>query len=140
MDTMISPLQRKALAVGAAKHYQFKAVQTLDYRDGWVMEEVAKAPQIVSKRLKTLETANITIRKIYVAHEAPKLLNAPKEEPVKKDFKITPILPDLGWLFTLVAGVAAVFVALFVRAILIDPACVVELSDGSLVEVMSWFD
>ncbi len=136
MDTMISPLQLKALQAGEKVHHRFEAVQTLDYREGWVMEEVTKAPVIVSKRLKTLETNGIKVRRIYIAHEAPKLLNAPKEEPVKQDSKITPILPELT---TLLVGVAAVFVALFVRAILIDPACVVELEDGSLVEVMSWY-
>jgi hypothetical protein len=135
---LITPLQQKALWVSDRHHYSFKPVSDLDYRRGWVGEQVSQAPVIASDRIKTLEAAEMKVCEIYVFHEAPKVLPAPKTEPVrqtqKNDFKTTSSIPDLTPIF----GVLILMFQMIFQVILLDPCCVVRLEDGSLIEVVSW--
>jgi hypothetical protein len=149
MNKLLTPLQRQAILAGRSAHYRFRPVETVA-RPGWVGETVSVAPPEAIRPLAALKTANIPVKTIYVLHEAPKLLTAPVEEKPKvktqSDFKTGSIVPDSNSLAEGLQAVAQVFVAiitmlgyLFVAVISVDPACVVELSDGSLVEVTSWY-
>lgn len=146
MNSLITPLQRQALLIGKRHHYSFRAVHDLTYRKGWVGEQVGEAPEIAQERIADLESGGLRVCEIYVFHEAPRVLPAPKDEPKpqpRQDFKNTnsPSISSDG--LTVIAGAFVFFVGMMVRALfmsftLIDPACVVRLEDGSLVEVIRW--
>jgi hypothetical protein len=136
---MITPLQRKSMLVGRSIHQRFTPLESVA-RPDWVGEMVSEAPVKAAKAIAALETANIRICHTYLLHEAPKLLNAPKEEPVKSDFKIPNILPDADVLTEIILVIVRVFAMVFLSAIFLDPAVVVELEDGSFLEIMSWYD
>jgi hypothetical protein len=140
MNTLISPLQRQAILEGEKRHYRFIAVTEDNYRVGWVYERVQKAPQIVSTRLQVLETAGIRVCDILIAHEAPKVLPAPKVEPKKQDFKIAPILPDLETFIGFAVQALILFGSVFIQVLLLDPAIVVVLEDGTWLEVCNYYE
>jgi hypothetical protein len=140
MNTLISPLQREAIAEGERHHYRFTAVTEGNYKVGWVYERVTKAPEIASSRIKTLETARIRVCEILIAHEAPRVLPAPKVETKKSDFKIAPILPDLETFIGFAVQAFILFGSLFFQLLLLDPAIVVVLEDGTWLEVCNYYE
>jgi len=146
MNNLISPLQRQALIEGEKRHYAFRPVHELDYKEGWVYERVKEAPEIASERIKTLEAAGIKICEVYVFHEAPRVLPAPKVDPVRRDFKIAkPSIPNVGLqqalrvVVTAFSFLALMPLVMLAPLLLLDPACVVKLEDGSFVEVVRWY-
>jgi len=151
MNNVISPDARKALDVGRKNHYRFRVVGQGDaptqptYKSGWWLQTVAEAPRMAQDRLLALNRANIPIKHIVIAHEAPKLLANP--EP-KKDFKITPILSGIGkvlGVLTLASAAAAATaivapILLLLSVVLVDPALIVILEDGTWIEVATWYE
>ncbi|SRR6266487_1112514 len=138
MNNLISPLQRQALIEGEKRHYAFRPVYELYYQEGWVNERVTEAPVIASERIKTLEAAGIKVCEIYVFHEAPKVLPAPKVDPVKNDVKVSnPSIPNPA--LNLIPEILGIVAMVFFQVILLDPACVVKLEDGSFVELIRWY-
>jgi hypothetical protein len=105
------------------------------------------------KRVREISRAQIKIRRLVLAHEAP-------VEPVKIPWKVAsvpepepePAKPGLSSQKTLViaGAIAGVFLIPFILPILfagaailglayLDPALIVELEDGTWVEVARWY-
>lgn len=130
MNTIISYQARQAIAIGRKNHWRFSVTEK---RDEWVYETV-EVPQVGLDRIDALRRAGVRINGFVVGHEAPRILTAPKEEK-KHDFKITPVsIPDLSFLFEF----AFLIVGAVFRAVLLDPALIVVLEDGTWLEVMNW--
>lgn len=136
MNTIISTEAKKAIDVGRANHWRFRTVQK---QQEWVYETV-DVPQVGKDRIDVLRAAGVRIKGFVVAHEAPRLLPAPKETPKRYqdlDFKNTSqIVPDMSW----VGEFFFMFFALLFQAIALDPALIVELEDGTWLEVMTWYE
>jgi hypothetical protein len=128
--TIISYEAKKAIEVGRANHWRFSVIEKAKE---WVYEEVDEV-SIGLDRINALRAAGIGIRGFVVAHEAPRLLMPPKVEK-KDDFKINSSIPQFDFL----PIVFLIFEILF-RAILLDPALIVVLEDGTWLEVMTWYD
>lgn len=144
---------QKAVWVGAQNHMMFRVVGSGEvphepyYKDQWwfeLVESEAILPSEGVNRLDLLRRAGINIKSVVIAHEAPKILSAPKpavKEPQKPDTDIlNSFLPILGTVVAAVGAILGLFVMLFVRAILIDPALIVVLEDGTWLEVMTWYE
>lgn len=148
MNTIISQQTRQALAVGMTNLWLFRVVGTGEvpneptYRDKWWFEPLTaqNIPSEGKRRLDALRKARVPIKGVVYAHEAPKLLMAPK--PPKPDFKISSsdIVTALGDVARVILTVFGVVFALFFQAILVDPALIVVLEDGTWVEVMTWYE
>ena len=109
---------------------------------GWVHETLQSESTIPAKglrRLEVLKKAGIPIKELVIAHEAPKLLTAAREEKPTVDlsFNASPALEALG---EVLAAVIAVFGLILITAIRLDPALIVVLEDGTFLEVMTWYD
>lgn len=129
-----STLAKEAIAIGFKNHWRFRAVQETTYKKEWRTETITEAPQTAQERLDALRTAGISFKTILIAHEAPRLLTAPL--PIKEKKKVEavkvdpfPILEVLGFIVTF-----------FFQAILLDPALIVVLEDGTWLEVMTWYE
>ncbi len=140
-NNLISPLQRLAMMEGERKHMIFKPVTLENYRRDWVYEQVNSIPTQAKRPLEILQRANFEIKAVYVAHEAPKNLPAPKEEPkaeVRQDIEIGPIVSGLAQVAMVLTGLVGILFYVLFQLVLLDPAVIVELSDGSLLEVTNW--
>jgi len=149
MDTIISKDARKAMEISLKNHYCFRIIQPIEipadptYQDEWWYEPVKEdtyMPSEGKRRLEALRRAGVTISGAVIVHEAPKLLKAPNE---KQGFKISlspNIVSILGTVASLFFMLTFGIVSLFVQTILIDPALIVVLKDGTTVEVMKWYD
>jgi len=127
-----STLAKKAISVGFKNHWRFRAVQETTYKSEWRTETITEAPQTAQERLEALKRAGVVYHTILIAHEAPRLLVAPLPVKKKKTVETTttfPIFEVLGFIFTL-----------FFQAILLDPALIVVLDDGTWLEVMTWYE
>lgn len=152
MNQIISQDLVKTFQVAEDNHYLFRVIGQGDlpeapiYRDGWWLGTVTEVPREGIERVEKLKRAGVRIKGFVVAHETPKLLMG--AEPVKKyDFKVLKgIVTTLG-IFggvllvipTLLAGIANTAVLLFAM-VLIDPALIVVLEDGTWVEVATWLE
>lgn len=148
---IISNEARKAVVIGLQSHWQFRVVGngTLPsnpvYKNEWWFEPLTTQaiPEEGKARLEALRRSGIRFQGVVVAHEAPRLLTTEKKVEKKPDFKISPSTDILTVLGSLASGIAAfsLFVfSLFFQAILIDPALIVVLEDGTWVEVMTWYE
>jgi hypothetical protein len=138
MNTIISPEAKKAINVGRAEHWRFRVTQK---KPEWVYEEVDET-NIGLDRIKALRAAGVGIKGVAIGNEAPKLVPAPKVEPrvePKPDFKNTSqIVPDMSGFFeVLFLGVGLMFQLLF-QLMVLDPALIVVLDDGTWLEVATW--
>ncbi len=127
-----SKLARQAVSVGFKNHWRFRVVGEASYKKEWRMETIPEAPRMAQERLEALKSAGITFQSFVIAHEAPRLLKAP--EFIKEKVKALqpssfPIGEVLAFIFTL-----------FFQAILLDPALIVVLEDGTWLEVMTWYE
>lgn len=142
MNSLISPDAKVVLQALRRNHLRGTMVETVD-RNGWITERVTQAPVKAAEAFETVMMTNVAIRAIYVIHEAPKVLCAPKVEPKpkpkKSDFKTESILPGLGTFLGVLALIAQGLAGMFVAAIFVDPALIVELEDGSIIEVLRWY-
>lgn len=151
MNTQITRTASQAILVGRRYHWRFRVVgfgeapEKPVYQSGWWLETIPEAPRMAQDRLLALKRANIPVKHIVIAHEAPKLLANP--EP-KKDFKITPILSEIGkvlgvlTLASAAAAASAIVAPLFLllSVVLVDPALIVILEDGTWIEVATWYE
>ncbi|MBV5342638.1 hypothetical protein JZU68_03160, partial [bacterium] len=99
------------------------------------------APVIAQDRLSALRRSGIQIKGFVIAHEAPRLLSAPA--PKKHDFKTNEtrtIVPETSTVISTLARGFLFFFALIFQAILLDPALIVVLEDGTWLEVMTWYE
>lgn len=127
-----STLAKKAIAIGFKNHWRFRAVQETTYKKEWRTETITNAPQTAQDRLQALRTAGITYRTVLIAHEAPRLLAAPLPMKEKKTVETTTpfaIFEVMGFIL-----------AFLFQAILLDPALIVVLEDGTWLEVMTWYE
>ena len=130
-----SKLARTAVSVGFKNHWRFRVVGENAYKDEWVKERVTEAPRKAQDRIVALKRAGIPIKEFVVAHEAPRLLCAPKEEPkVVKQSKTQTASFPLG-------EILQFLVYLFILPLtMLDPALIVVLEDGTWLEVMTWYE
>ncbi|MBI5954471.1 MAG: hypothetical protein HY865_22670 [Chloroflexi bacterium] len=136
MNTQITRDAQKAVQVGFENHWRFRVVSESDYKDQWITERVTEAPVMVQDRVLALKRSGIRIKEFVIAHEAPRLLSAPKV------FKTTTpdILPATKTILeTLVKGFIF-FLTIVLQAAVLDPAVIVVLEDGTEIEVMKWYE
>jgi hypothetical protein len=129
MNKIISYEAKRAIAIGRRNHWRFRVVSKAPE---WVYEEVL-APTVALDRIAVLKRAGVPIKGFVIAHEAPKLLAAPKEEP-------KPPSPQILLDFSPLEEVLKFVGNLFLIAILLDPALIVVLEDGTWLEVMTWYE
>ena len=148
MNTIITNEARKVLLLGLQNHMIFRVVGSGEaphepvYKDEWWFERLdgQNIPLEGKRRLEVLRRAGIHIQDVIVAHEAPRLLTAPKKE---RDSKISPPKGILTFLVTLASvyvQLVLFVVAILFQTVLIDPALIVVLKDGSWIEVVTWLE
>src|SRR5687768_14066312 len=145
---LITPEARKAILVGRSNHWRFRVLGQGDmpaesfYKDQWVFEPHTTVPNIPKEgypMLDALRRSGVHFKGYVIAHEAPRLLAAPKEAP-KPDVKKTPdILPATQNFDFFVMLLPLIFELLF-RVVLLDPALIVVLEDGTWLQVMTWYE
>jgi hypothetical protein len=142
----------KALTLARKNHWWFRVIGTGSmisspkYQDGWwlvpINEDKTIIPKNALQRVEKLKQDGIRIQGVIVAHEAPKLLCAPAKEPFKIDTEA--ISKTVGEVAAVLARIlATMFGILFymmAAGILVDPALIVVLEDGTNLEVMSWYE
>ncbi len=146
MNTQIISYEaKKAIAVGRRNHWRFRVTgqgelpKESAYKNEWWFEPVTD-PEYGKERLAALRRAGVRFKGIVIAHEAPRLLVAPKEP----DFKINPSIPASNMSTNDLASDLAMglvlLISVFFQAILLDPALIVVLEDGTWLEVMTWYE
>jgi hypothetical protein len=145
MNTLVLTNQASAaMKVANEHHWQFKVLGTGKvltepiYTDSWWLTPATKIPAAGLKRVDALRKAGIPIKGFVIAHEAPKLLAAPKEEPKPQPTQTSSSIPSFDASFILEGALLAF--GLIFRAMLIDPALIVVLEDGTYLEVLTWLD
>lgn len=144
---MISSDARKAILIGRQNHWRFKVIGNGDlpqehtYKDEWWFEPVS-VPAVAQDRLNALQASGLSFRGFLIAHEAPKRLTSPK--PISKpNVKVTnspDIVPTITTIAEFFATSFVLVFSLFFQAILLDPALIVVLEDGTWLEVMTWYE
>jgi len=148
---IISNEARKAVFLGSQNHWRFRVVGNGEppkepvYKNEWWFETLTtqSIPSEGKDRLEALRRAGIRFCGVVVAHEAPRLLSVEKKVEKKPDLKITVSPSILTFLGSLASGflmLALLVFSAFFQAILIDPALIVVLEDGTWVEVMTWYE
>lgn len=138
-----SKLACGAIAIGRQNHWRFKVVNENSYKKDWVMETITEVPSAAKERLEKLKRSGIRFKRFVVAHEAPRLLSAPietKVQPAVERFRHSEIsIASIPLADILVFGLT-LFIQIFVQVILLDPAFIVVLEDGTWLEVMTWYE
>ena len=145
---IISQQARQAILAGRRIHQRFKVVGHGDlpeepfYKDEWWFETIQTMPDKGKACLEELQRAKVHIKGMVIAHEAPRLLTAPKATPKKEDFEVpaNPILPAVEVVASVFVTILLVVFGLAFRAVLLDPALIVVLEDGTWLEVMTWYE
>ena len=137
--------QAKAVVAKAReKHWHFKVLGNFGMpeipaiNNEWLYIPVTVDDPIIPKRalarVKVVQQMGLKTQGLIIAHEAPKQLCAPVVEPPK----VEPVKRlDLA---SAVAEILRVLGSLFLVGLLLDPALIVVLDDGTWIEVMSWLD
>jgi len=134
MKQIISQEAYRAVQIGRRNHWRFRVVTESSYKDGWVYETTQDIPDKAKARLTALQRAGVHFTEAIIAHEAPRVLSAPN------DFKNTSqSIPTNKILEDLATGLV-LFFALIFRFMLLDPALIVVLEDGTWLEVMTWYE
>lgn len=120
------------------------------YKNGWwfIPKEQDKSiiPSNAIRRVEELLKAGVPIARVIVAHEAPKVLPSPYVQPQPITIPWKELGRGFGVAISVVGGIiATVFISvipilLMMPMALIDPALIVQLPDGTMVEVMRWVD
>jgi hypothetical protein len=142
----------KALTLARKNHWWFRVIGTgamissPKYQDGWwlvpINEDKTIIPKNALERVEKLKQDGIRIQGVIVAHEAPKLLCAPAKEPFKIDTEaISKTAGEVAaGLARVIATIFGILFYLVTFAVLVDPALIVVLEDGTYVEVMTWYE
>lgn len=147
MNTIISPEVKRAIDLAYKEHWRFRVVghgelpKEPSYKNQWWFIPTT-TPEKGKDRLDTLRRAGVRFKGIVVAHEAPRMLVAPKET----DFKVnpSPSIPATNISASdLASGLAmglSILISVVFQAILLDPALIVILEDNTWLEVMTWYE
>lgn len=143
----------KAIKIGCVNHMWFKVVgcggfpHEPYYKDEWWFVPLKPGEIIPPEgeiRLELLRGAGVRIKGLVIAHEAPKVLPAPKPGDKEKQKTNTAtsstLLPILEVITAVLGAIFMVFGMILIRAILIDPALIVVLEDGTWLEIMTWYE
>ena len=153
MRTVQSNETKKVIALAKTLHWGLRVVGTEpmisspEYRNGWWFVPVSEDKTIIPKkaweRVATMQLLDFKIQGMIVAHEAPKLLTAPKIA----EFPPKPVEIDwIGFGKVLKRGLVILGQMMFVLfcftgmglVMMVDPALIVVLDDGKWVEVYRW--
>jgi len=147
MNTIISPEAKRAIDLAYKEHWRFRVIgqgelpKEPSYKDQWWFQPITE-PEKGKDRIAALRRAGVPIKGLVIAHEAPRLLSAPKEP----DSKINTSIPNLGAPSSdLASGLLMGLVllgSLVFQALLVDPALIVVLNDDAhtWLEVMTWYE
>jgi hypothetical protein len=140
MDFKIVPSKqaREAISVGYQNHWRFRVVNENSYKRDWVTETLSEAPVKAQERIQTLKKSGISIQGFVVAHEAPRLLTAPMATPsVEPQPKTQPVTSTANFPIT---EILIFMFTMFFQAILLDPAIIAVLDDGTWLEIMTYYE
>ena len=143
---------KQVLTLGREHHWRFRVVEdegmitSPKIRNEWLYVPIFNNESSINPRAMTrvsaIKEAGFTINGLIIAHEAPKLLcSPPKPEP--EPIEIPKSNPQVvATLSVVVLGILEAFGYLMLLAplVLIDPALIVVLDDGSWIEVMRWLE
>jgi hypothetical protein len=143
MNNLISPQARTLMSEGRMHHYRFKVVGHGDlpqegYSNEWwtaILKSQESIPPEARPAIEIVRKTGVPIKGVYIRHEAPRLLPAPKVAPKPIHIPQTRELPVKRFL-----GLYMGFLTIFALSILIDPVVCVVTQDGTHVEVAKWFD
>jgi hypothetical protein len=114
------------------------------YKDGWwteILKSDSIIPPVALPAVKVLKDAKIPITGMYLRHEAPKLLMAPKPlEKPKTEFPTKTVVGAVGAVLGLLAIAGTILVWMFILVAQADPQLIVVLPDGTHLEVATWLD
>ena len=153
MNTIISPEAKRAIDLAYKEHWRFRVIgqgeipQEPSYKDQWWFQPITE-PEKGRDRIAALRRAGVPIKGLVIAHEAPRLLSAPKEPDFKTSSSIPASNKTTSDLVNTAAGELAgglavglvLVLSLVFEAILIDPALIVVLEDGTWLEVLTWYE
>ncbi|MCL4552435.1 MAG: hypothetical protein M1305_02610 [Candidatus Marsarchaeota archaeon] len=149
---------QRVVDIGRRRRYWFRVVGDEGmisrpvFRDNfWVspLSPDCTLPSACEERIRSLMSEGVAIQGVLIAHEASHLLPGkiapkPKREPIRIPWAA------IGGVATLGVGIVGIAAAVFVKVIafmltvtvgvLLDPAVIVVLEDGTWVEVYSWVD
>ncbi len=135
--------------VAIDNHWKFKVVGhggEIDdplYKRDWVYEHLsylpAYGPQEGIRRVKSIKESGVPIKGYIIAHEAPKLLMAPKPQVIIPKDTGKPIA-GLSELIGTIGTILLLMLAVFTELVISDPALIVVLDDGTCIEVMTWLE
>ena len=83
--------------------------------------------------------SGVRIKGTIIAHEAPRLLPAPKQDFETQSPHIVPKSSSLGEVLDTVVRIFGTIFLLIFQLALLDPAVIAVLEDGTFVEVMTWY-
>lgn len=150
---IISPEAKKVLTLAREKYWGFRvldrvgALEEETYNDGWWLIPTDNSTQIemARKRIEAIKNSGVRIRQVIIAHEAPKLLCAPKiEQKIEIPWEdigeaVGVILKVVTAVLTVVMASTGLLLVLGIAAIC-DPAVIIVLEDGTWVEVVRWYE
>ena len=160
METkIVSQSVMEVMTLSRENHWHVKVVDgtgmidSPEYWDGWVCEPTnlsdSTIPAAALGRVNQILIKNIPIKGFILAHEAPPMLPAPQVKPkplirweeIPWDDIATGMVTALGYGVMAVGAVAvsALVLPLIAVGVLLDPALIVVLDDGTRVEVASWW-
>jgi hypothetical protein len=140
-----------ALEMADEEHWDFRVLGTegmLDdplYRDEWwfiPLDSEMIIPQRALKRVEAIQNLGIRTQGLIVAHEAPLLLNEPqKPKLVIQHDELEQMIVQFANFVMEVARIFGLIVLFSLSSIvMLDPALIVVLEDGTWVEVMRWVE
>jgi len=154
----LSKETKEVMAIGKENHWGFRVlgpdemITSPVYKDEWwyvpLEEDQSIIPEETKRRALTIESSGIKTQGFIVAHEAPKILISTTDKPQPVKTQLIQNLDTLGEAVVyILSGFAAVFgfmltalpyVLMAPAFLLIDPALIAVLEDGTWVELMRW--
>lgn len=127
------------------------------FQDGWWYEPMGESTMhpLAAQRMEVIKQSGVSYQGFIVAHETTFLLNAPAKQEVKTDWGALaktvgkPALVVVGGVVVALAVVGLLMAVLPMFAVLlvflvpmsgVDPALIVVLQDGTMVEVARWYN
>ncbi len=158
----ISQDTKDVMSLARKKHWGFRVlgdrgmIPNPIFLFGWwfipLEQDKLVIPARANRRVQELLNAGVRIKGVIVAHQSTYCLPAPKAEPKpkpqpkpKKELDWQPLIKTITVALQITLGMATavlyavgIVLSVGVQMILIDPALIVVLEDGTWVEVMSW--